>query len=56
MALIYQDKGQKEEVQQFVNAILNGNVELISFEEIYNTSLVTFKITDSIKTGKSIKI
>ena len=54
--LLSQNKGQKEEVKQFVDAILNGTAELISFKEIYNTSLVTFKITESIQTGKSIKI
>ena len=54
--LLSQDKGQKEEVKQFVNAILNGTAELISLEEIFNTSLVTFKICDSIQTGESIKI
>ena len=54
--LLSQDKGQKEEVRKFVNAILNGTAELISFKEIYNTSLITFKITDSIQTGESIKI
>jgi polar amino acid transport system substrate-binding protein len=54
--LFSQDKGQKKEVKQFVNAILNGTAELISFKEIYNTSLVTFKIIESIRTGESIKI
>jgi predicted dehydrogenase/threonine dehydrogenase-like Zn-dependent dehydrogenase len=54
--LLSQDKGQKEEVKQFINAILNGASELISLKEIYNTSLVTFKIADSIQTGESIKI
>ena len=54
--LLSQDKGQKEEVRQFVDSILRGSTEIISFKEIYNTSLVTFKIVDSIKTGESIKI
>jgi len=54
--LFSQDKGQKEEVKQFVAAILNGTAELISFQEIYNTSLVTFKITESIQSGECIKI
>jgi polar amino acid transport system substrate-binding protein len=54
--LLSQDKGQKEEVKQFVDAILKGTAELISFKEIYNTSLVTFKIIDSIQTGESIKV
>jgi predicted dehydrogenase/threonine dehydrogenase-like Zn-dependent dehydrogenase len=54
--LLSQDKGQKEAVKKFVKAILNGTGKLISFKEIYNTSLVTFRITDSIQTGESIKI
>jgi predicted dehydrogenase/threonine dehydrogenase-like Zn-dependent dehydrogenase len=54
--LFSQDKGQKEEVKQFVDAIRNGTTELIPFKEIYNTSLVTFKIIDSIQSGDIIKI
>ena len=54
--LISQDKGQKEEVKRFVEAILNGTGEPIPFEEIYNTSLVTFKIIESIRTGTCVKI
>jgi polar amino acid transport system substrate-binding protein len=54
--LLSQNKGQKEEVKQFVNSLLHGTSELISFKEIYNTSLITFKINDSIQTGESIKI
>jgi len=54
--LISQDKGQKEEVKRFIEAILNGTGEPIPFEEIYNTSLVTFKIIESIRTGTCIKI
>jgi len=54
--LISQNKGQKEEVKRFVEAILNGTGEPIPFEEIYNTSLVTFKIIESIRTGECIKL
>ena len=54
--LFSQDKGQKEEVKHFVEAILNGTGWPIPFEEIYNTSLVTFKIIESIRTGECIKI
>jgi predicted dehydrogenase/threonine dehydrogenase-like Zn-dependent dehydrogenase len=54
--LLSQNKGQKEEVRLFVNAILNGTSGLISFKEIYNTSLVTFKINASIQSGESIQI
>jgi predicted dehydrogenase/threonine dehydrogenase-like Zn-dependent dehydrogenase len=53
-----QNKGQKEEVKRFINAIKErkGLAELISFMEIYNTSLVTFKILESIRTGTCVKI
>ena len=56
--LISQDKGQKEEVKRFVEAIIEGKrlPELIPFEVIYNTSLVTFKIIESMRTGESVKI
>jgi polar amino acid transport system substrate-binding protein len=54
--LISQDKGQREELKRFITAILSGTNEPISFEEIYNTSLVTFKIIESIRTGNCIKI
>ncbi len=54
--LLSQDKGQKTEVKQFIGAILNGTGEVIPFEEIYSTSLATFKIVDSIISGKCLKI
>ncbi|MCK4306494.1 MAG: Gfo/Idh/MocA family oxidoreductase, partial [Candidatus Eisenbacteria sp.] len=54
--LLSQDKGQKAEVRQFIEAILNGNGEVIPFQEIYNTSLVTFKIIESMRTGGVVKI
>jgi len=54
--LLAQDKGQKEEVKQFVEAIRKGGKSPIPFEEIYHTSLVTFKIIESIRTGKSITL
>ena len=54
--LFSQDKGQKEEVKQFIEAILNGTDGPISLEEIYNTSLVTFKIIESIRSGECINL
>lgn len=54
--LLSQDKGQKNEVKAFVDSILNGGPSLIPFEEIINTSEVTFKIIESLRTGKAIKI
>ena len=54
--LLSQDKGQKAEVKQFVEAMLNGTGAPISFEEIYSASLITFKVVESIRTGECIRI
>ncbi len=54
--LMAQDKGQKQEVQRFIAAIRNGEGSPIPLVEIYNTSLVTFKIIESILTGSSLTI
>jgi predicted dehydrogenase/threonine dehydrogenase-like Zn-dependent dehydrogenase len=54
--LLSQDKGQKTEVKKFIEAILNGTGEVISFNEIYSASLVTFKIIESIRSGQSVLI
>jgi hypothetical protein len=53
---LHQDKGQKVEVKQFIEAILNGTGPIIPFEEIYNPSLVTFKIIEAIRSGMCLKI
>lgn len=44
-------KGQKEEVEAFLNAINVGSSAPISFDSIYATTLATFKIIDSLATG-----
>jgi malate/lactate dehydrogenase len=54
--LISQDKGQKTEVKQFIEAIRNGTGEVIPFVEIYSASLATFKIIESIRTGECLRI
>ncbi len=51
-----QDKGQKNEIKLFLEAILNGTGMIIPFDEIYSTSLVTFKIIESIQKRESITI
>ena len=51
-----QNKGQKTEVKQFIEAILDGTGEVIPFEEIYSASLITFKIIESIRTGECLRI
>ncbi|EON75598.1 Sorbitol dehydrogenase [Lunatimonas lonarensis] len=44
-------KGHKEEVYEFLDNAKKGNDSPISFESICLTTLVTFKILDSLKTG-----
>ena len=51
-----QNKGQKEEIKAFFEAIKHRNYSPIPFEHIFNTSLVTFKIIESIKSGQVIQI
>ena len=54
--LLNQDKGQKSQVQTFINAILSGSGSPIPLEEIYSASFVPFKIIESIRTGKCIRL
>lgn len=53
--LANQDKGHKEEVKAFLDAVKNGGGCPIPFEETYNTMLATFKVEESIlKNGAQI--
>lgn len=54
--LMAQDKGQKMEVNEFFRAILENPTSVISFDEIYNNSLLSFKIIDSIRDVSTIRI
>lgn len=44
-----QDKGHKNQMQQFVRSIEKGQPSPIPFEEIYHSTLVTFKVLESIR-------
>jgi len=54
--LLSQDKGQKAEVRMFLDAVINNREAPIPFSELYSTSLVTFKIIESIQKGVGIRI
>jgi polar amino acid transport system substrate-binding protein len=54
--LLSQDKGQKSEVERFIKSVLETGASPIPFAEIHSASLVTFKILESIHTGKAITI
>lgn len=50
-----QDKGHKAEVEAFANALRNGKPVPISFDELYNATLSTFKVLESIAiNGKTL--
>ncbi|HOI30221.1 MAG TPA: bi-domain-containing oxidoreductase [Melioribacteraceae bacterium] len=50
-----QDKGHAQELKEFISSLFNDN-PLIPFEELYHSTLVTFKIIESIKNRKTIII
>ena len=54
--LFNQNKGQKNELKLFFDAITRGIKSPIPLNEIFLTSKVCFKIIESIRTGKNIKI
>jgi predicted dehydrogenase/threonine dehydrogenase-like Zn-dependent dehydrogenase len=53
--LISQDKGQRAEVRDFIDAVKRGE-PVISFEEIVRTTEATFKVLESQRTGKVVPL
>ncbi len=49
-----QDKGQKEELVAFIDAVRNGKKAPISFDSLYLTTMTTFKVHDSLNKGSAI--
>ncbi|MGA1868364.1 MAG: bi-domain-containing oxidoreductase [bacterium] len=47
-----QDKGQKNEVERFIETVMSGGKALIRREELLSTTLVCFEIVESIRNGK----
>lgn len=52
--LLVQDKGQKNEVRLFIEAVKNGKFSHMPFEQIYSSSLVSFKVLESLQSGQII--
>ncbi|HEY5615203.1 MAG TPA: Gfo/Idh/MocA family oxidoreductase, partial [Bacteroidota bacterium] len=50
------DKGHKEEMRQFLVAARDGKPSPISFESAVVTTLTTFKIVESLKSGKPVVV
>jgi polar amino acid transport system substrate-binding protein len=51
-----QDKGHKQELKLFAESVSKGLPSPIPFEELYHSSLVTFRLIESIRTGRTIEI
>jgi polar amino acid transport system substrate-binding protein len=49
-----QDKGFRNEISAFFDAIKNGKPSPIPFEQIVETTLATFAINESINTGRAV--
>lgn len=52
--LLTQDKGQKEEVKRFIEAVRDGKEAPIPLREILSTSYVCFAILESLRTGSCV--
>jgi polar amino acid transport system substrate-binding protein len=50
------DKGHQEEVKLYLKSIKEGKPSPIPFEELYQSTLVTFKVLESLKTRQTIQI
>jgi polar amino acid transport system substrate-binding protein len=51
-----QDKGQLDEVRAVCESILKGDAAPIALEELAATSLTTFRILDSLRTGQRVDV
>lgn len=54
--LLSQNKGHTKEVELFLKSIKNGEAQPIPFQEIYLSTLATFKVIESIKTKSNIAL
>lgn len=54
--LISQDKGQKSMIKNLIDSLKGTKLTTINFESIYAVTLTTFKIIESIRTKKGLRI
>jgi len=54
--LLNQDKGQKNEVLLFIKAVREGAASLIFVEDFLNSTEVTFRVIESLRTGNVIHL
>jgi len=51
-----QDKGHRNEINEFLKAIKTGTQSPILFEDIYMSTLATFAVIDSLKERRTIHL
>ncbi len=54
LSLRKQNKGQESEIETFFTAIKTNNLTIMPFEQIYNSSKISFKIIESYRTNSVI--
>jgi polar amino acid transport system substrate-binding protein len=54
--LLAQDKGQRQEVRQFIEHLSSGRGPPIPFDDLWRSSLLTFAIHESLRTGHSVEL
>lgn len=52
--LVSQNKGQQTAVRSFIESVKNGGEPLIAFDDLYSTSLATFAVLESLRTGAPV--
>lgn len=52
----FREKGQAEEVKQFVHAVKSGGPMPIPLEEIVDSTRATLAVLESIRTGRAIEL
>jgi hypothetical protein len=52
----FRDKGQAEEVRQFVAAVKAGTAMPIAFDDIVASTRATFAILKSLRTGQGVMV
>lgn len=54
--LLLQDKGQRNEIHQFIDTIIRGKPAPIPYTQLYSTTLTTISAIQSIRKGNSVAI
>ncbi|MBT8490126.1 MAG: oxidoreductase, partial [Deltaproteobacteria bacterium] len=54
--LLSQDKGQKTEIKAFIEALVKAEGHAIPTADLFKTSLISFKVVESLLSGRCIDL